>query len=239
MVVLDRKLVHEITEYLMLSRNETIAMLKLGTRLNALLWHTYHPETEKEIRIFYEITPFYIFDLAYWHMERYQRKFRDKVVEVAYGDTLDYGGGIGDLSVRLAEKGLSVTYGDMPGATLEFAKWLFIKRGYDIKIIDLGKEHPSNQYDTIICIDVIEHVTDPVDTLNRISGSLKDKGKLVITGLRGYVADTHPMHQKIEFDSEKLLESLGLRKIREDWLWEKITTVKLIHQVPAGGTKIG
>ncbi len=191
-----------------------------------------HPQTEEEIKKFYELTPFYVFDLAYWHMERRQKKFRDEVVEIASGDVLDYGGGIGDLCVKLAERGLNVTYGDVSGATFGFAQWLFEKRGYHIEAIDLEKENLSKQYDTIICIDVIEHLNRQEATLRRISGSLKKEGQLVITLLHGYDHAGWPMHLKIRFDGDELLKSLGLHKTDKKWLWVKAARMTVQQGLP-------
>jgi len=218
----DRQLVRDIAEYFNLSYKETILLLKLGCKLNALLWNALHPETEEEISRFYKITPFYIFDLAYWHMWKGMRKFSDEILKVADGDTLDYGGGIGGLCIKLAEKGLDITYSDVPGRTFEFAKWLFEKRGYNIRAINLEKEELQDQYNTIICIDVIEHVPNPEDVLYRMASSLRKGGKLIITQLQGLEdVGVHPMHFKMKFNAEELLKSLGLSKTDRKWLWVK------------------
>ena len=63
------------------------------------------PKTEEEVEKFYEITPYYPFELAYWHMQRYQRKFRKEIVNLSFGEVLDYGAGIGDLCIELAKRG--------------------------------------------------------------------------------------------------------------------------------------
>ena len=227
--VLDKKLVRDIMEYFNLSHNEVTSMLKLGRKLNMRFWDILHPQTEEEIKRFYEVTPFYVFELAYWHMQRYQRKFRDEVLKISSGDVLDYGGGIGDLSVKLAERGLNVTYGDVSGATFEFAKWLFKKRGYNIKVIDLESEALSKQYDTIICIDVIIQTPHPGAILQRIASSLKKNGKLIITCLHGSKSE-YPAYLETGVDVEELLNSLGLMQTDKEWLWVKATAEVPVEQ---------
>jgi SAM-dependent methyltransferase len=231
--VLNKEMIEDLTEFYnmsfknsesMLCYEEAINLCKVAVRINADLWNILSPKTEDEIKEFYEIIPYYPFELAYWHMKRWQRKFRKEVVSLSFGDVLDYGGGIGDLCIELAKKGLNVTYGDVQGKNGEFAKWLFEKKGYNIKMIDLGKAKiPKNKmFDTMISIDTIEHVPNPEIVLEDIAAHLKPNGKLVITALNcpGETED-NPMHLKMEFDAEELLNSLGIFKTDWDWLWMK------------------
>lgn len=218
----DRLLIKDLSEYFSLSKKETIFYLKKATKLNADLWKTFNPKNEQEIREFYSFTPYSIFSLAYWHMKRYQRDFRKKLVKYAYGHTLDYGGGIGDLSIELAKKGLSVSYADVEGKTFEFAKWLFKENNLVIPMIDLNKENLTQHYDTVICIDVIEHVSDPGLLLRDIGSHIKKGGSLIITNLQvEEILEDYPMHFKVEFDAKEYLRSLGFQNKEFPWLWIK------------------
>jgi|GEM_PF-1826951 len=232
--ILDKEMIEDLTEFYnmsfknseyMLSYEEAISLCKVAVRINADLWTILNPKTEEEIKYFYEIVPYYPFELAYWHMKVWQRRLRKEVVSLSFGDVLDYGSGMGDLCIELAKKGLNVTYGDVHGKNWEFAKWLFEKKGYNIEMIDLGKGKipPKKKYDTIICIDTIEHVPNPKIVLEDIATHLKNKGKLIITALNCHgETEYNPMHLKMEFDVEKLLNSFGVFKSKEkDWLWIK------------------
>jgi SAM-dependent methyltransferase len=220
-LVLDKRLLRDVTEYLNLRESEVIRMLPLGKKLSAMLWTALSPKTEEEIQRFYEITPFYICELAYWHMQRREKKLRDKIAQIAFGNVLDYGGGIGDLSARLVEKGLNVTYADIRGKTFEFAEWLFRKRGLKIRTIDLTKEGLPEKYDTIICIDVLEHIPHPEVALATIAEHLNDNGRLVLKVGAPEDKNSHPMHLEIQVDVEQMLGSLGLLITDEEWLWVK------------------
>jgi SAM-dependent methyltransferase len=220
-VVLDKNLLQEVMEYLNISRGEAVHMLKLGRKLSAMLWAALNPQTEEEIQEFYEITPFYIFELAYWHMQRRERKRRNRIIKIASGDVLDYGGGIGDLCAILAKRGLNVTYADIRGRTFEFAEWLFQKRSLKVETIDLARESLRREYDTIICLDVIEHLPQPGLVLKDITMHLKKHGKLIINLPLIEEGDGHPMHINGRFDMEYLLNSLGLLKGDKEWLWVK------------------
>lgn len=235
-VILDKKLINDLVEFsnqnyawFHLNFDEVVWLGRLGNKLNENLWNILNPTTEEEINNFYRILPYYIYRLSYWHMERGQRKFREKVVEYSFGDVLDYGGGPGDLSVKLAEKGLNVTYADVQGITMDFARWLFERRGYKNKIgvLDVEKEGGKiwmKEYDTIICIDAIEHIPHPEIVLERMAKHLRNNGRLIITQLKssGHVEDA-PMHFEVNFnESEKLLNSLGVFNSGVcEWLWVK------------------
>ena len=218
-VTVDEKMVNTIGDYFSLSKKETLRLLKSGEQLNSDLWKVVNPKTNEEILKFYGATPFYVFDLAYWHFTRAQIKFRKDIVNISKGKVLDFGGGIGDLCVELAKSGLQVDYFDVKGKTYEFAKWLFKRENIDIKMVD----SLSDKYDTIICLDVIEHVPNPKEMLAMISEHLNKGGKLIANNLMLENNDfqIHPMHINFDTDYKKYLESLGLGKTEENWLFIK------------------
>jgi len=219
-IIWDKELINDLMEFFDLSYDETLCMLKVGRRVVITQWD---PKTDDEIKKFYETVRYNAFSLAYWHMQRVQRKFRDTIIKISSGDVLDYGG-IGDLCIKLAEKGLNVSYCDVRGQNMEFAKWLFKKRGYKIKVLDCEKDIDLlEEYDTILCIDVIEHIPHPEVVLNRLAMCLRTNRKLIITNLNCPGNDKNtPLHLKMDFDAEKLLNQSGLVKSEEyDWLWTK------------------
>jgi SAM-dependent methyltransferase len=220
-VELSDSIIEDIREYFSLDRKETMWLLKSGGRLNSDLWVIANPRTDKEKMDFYENTPFYIFDLAWWHMTRFQRVFRERIFKYAKGDVLDYGGGIGDFSIKITENGFNTDYADVGGKTFNFAKWLFQKKGAHIMMTDLTKETISKNYDAIFAIDVIEHVPNSKEVIQNLAAHLKSKGNLIVTGLKiNEESQIHPMHQKVNFD-ENYLETLGLLTTDKPWLFHK------------------
>lgn len=218
---MDKKIIRDLAEYSNLNQREVIWLLRSAERLNSNLWHILDPKTEKEIEEFYNICPFYIFELAFWHMKQYQRKFRSKIIKLAKGEILDFGGGIGDLCLEISKKKFNVDYADVCGRTFEFAKWRFQKISCRIGMIDLNKDKFLKEYDTIFCIDVVEHISNQKELLKNLATHLKNNGKLIITNLNAPILARHPMHFEMEFNAEKYLNSLGLFKANESWLWLK------------------
>ena len=219
-IVLDRDMINILAEYFSLPEKEILWLLNLGQRLNADFWRFLNPKTQKEIENFYRTTPFYIFDLAKWHMETAQVKFRKSVIDEAEGRVLEVGAGIGDLCAKLAEKGLETDYNELEGMSSSFAKWLFRKKKLNIGFVNLSDV--SKQYDTIICIDVIEHVVDPKGTLETLTRHLKKDGKMIITKLNFQDnSKLSPMHINFDVASHDYFTKLGLLNTKYDWLFIK------------------
>jgi len=205
-------------------RQDGIIMLKISFRFVNDFWKLLNPSNDAEILEFYKTVPWYIFDIARTHMLRGDRRFKKRVVNECKGSILDFGGGIGDLSAKLAEKGHNVTYLDVESKNMEFAKWYFEKKGLNIKTLVVEKElELPDCYDTIICIEVIEHLTNPKEALLMMVSHLKKGGKLIITKLdcKGST-ESNPMHFKVDFNAEQFLNSLGVFKSEcYPWLWIK------------------
>lgn len=220
-IKIDQGIIRDLKEYYELEHKQVMRFLRLGGQLNADFWHCINPKTEQEVKKIYEDSPFYVFNLVFWHSSKYQRKLRLKFIELVEGRVLDYGAGIGDLCVKIAERGFDIDYADVQGKTFEFAKWLFFKNNYNIAMINLSKNKLSKKYNTILCIDVIEHVKDPKFLLKDFVGHLENNGRLIITALHPDISKKVPMHFEIKFDVEKYLNSLGMIKIEEPFLWIK------------------
>src|SRR3989344_5586466 len=117
---MDKEVVSLLAEYSHLPAGEVKWLLTQGGRLNNDLWLMQNPITKEQKNHFYEVTPFYLFELFFWHMTYYQKNFRQKVLTIAHGKVLDFGGGVGDLSLALVKSGRQVDYADVSGNTFNF-----------------------------------------------------------------------------------------------------------------------
>ncbi len=93
---------------------------------------------------------------------------------------LDFGSGVGTHAIALLENNNTVGVLDVPGKLFGFARMRICKRGYYsncgmyFNFMDL----PDNEFDVVICTDVLEHVKDPIKELCRIRRTLKIGGIL-------------------------------------------------------------
>jgi len=220
-IKLEEETIMDLMEYFSVDKKKILYLLESGALLSADLWYCLNPKTDEEIRNYYKENPFYVFDIIFWHATKEQRMLRSEISGLAKGRVLDYGGGVGNICMMVADKKLEVDYADLPGRTFNFAKWLFKKKRYNIFMIDLSKDKISKKYDTIFCIDVIEHVTNPKDLLRDFVNYLTPRGQLIITALDPIVNELLPMHFKLGFNPKEYLESLGMAKTDNQYVWVK------------------
>jgi 2-polyprenyl-3-methyl-5-hydroxy-6-metoxy-1,4-benzoquinol methylase len=101
---------------------------------------------------------------------------------LATGNTLDAGCGIGEYSIFLAEQGHKVTAFDpSPFAVRTLLEMGGAKLGIDVQINTIEGYHPSEKFDNIINIEVIEHIEFDEIAIKKLYSLLKNGGSLVIS----------------------------------------------------------
>jgi GT2 family glycosyltransferase/2-polyprenyl-3-methyl-5-hydroxy-6-metoxy-1,4-benzoquinol methylase len=120
-------------------------------------------------RTFYKTSRAYLYDLTVFAMSGTKAPYRRLVREVAAPGArlLDYGCGIGADGLRLLEQGYRVEFADYDNPSVEFLRWRLQQRGIDRPVHDIEQNIPGG-FDVAYCFDVLEHVDDPVDVLERL-----------------------------------------------------------------------
>ncbi len=157
-----------------------------------------------------------IYCLTKWNCEeKYQEIIRyiSSIAKMRGGTILDFGGGIGELSVNLVNRYSTIDFLEVPGNTLKYAKWRFKRRTLDINIYK-SLNQIDKKYDTLICLDVLEVLEKPLSHLTKFVKLLKDDGILILS--KGEIGSKHhPMNlskNKDFFDNlEKNCNELGLK----------------------------
>lgn len=136
---------------------------------------------------------------------------------------LDLGAGTGEMALRLAAAGWSVTLVDGSRRMLERAAELAEARGVGARIacrafdLDTGSIANAlwgNAYDLVICHDVLEYVASPEAVLKEARAALAAEGRmsLVVRNLAGEV-----MKRLLRGEApEVALGILAARRVRED-----------------------
>jgi SAM-dependent methyltransferase len=173
-------------------------------------WRKKNPTTWEEKTAFYQQTSSYIYELTEWHR-------RDPINKLllstrAEGTALDYGCGTATLSLLGQIEGKSIHAYDIPSVTFEFAKSRLRRHGLECLICETPKREA---YDTVICVDVLEHLQDPMQMLKDLKGLLKPGGLLIANaaGLPEF-QHLHPMHEFVTNDDvERMVKQLGFTDI--------------------------
>ena len=182
-------------------------------------WRDAAPETPDDVTRFYEETPSYVFDLAADHCRERRddvwRPILDRLARAPGEEVLAYGDGIGTDAIALARAGYRVTYYDLPGVTSAFARFQFERDGLAERIafVDQPDALQRNRFDAIVCIEVMEHLSDPVGAMRLFHGLLRDNGVVLLTESFESVGPDFPSHLEgnIQYagQTHQLMESIG------------------------------
>ena len=166
-----------------------------GVSMIADEWNRKSPQNSDEIKKFYKETENYIFELACWHRSPQRKYLTNMAVDICKQSKLrkilDFGCGIGQDGISFAKVGFKVTLSDLPGKTFGFAKWRAEKRGLNIDFVN--SDELAEEYDAILCFDVLEHLLEPEQTVKYLYKHLKDHGILLVT-VNFKHSEIHPMH---------------------------------------------
>ncbi len=120
-------------------------------------------------------------------MNTVRMQFIQDSLDVSNKLILDVGCGGGILTESLAKQGAIVTGIDIAGDLVDVAMKHALEQ--DLKInylqtdIERLTEHNNTKYDAITCMELLEHVDNPLAILSHCSALLKPKGKLFISTL--------------------------------------------------------
>lgn len=98
------------------------------------------------------------------------------------GRILDVGCAQGTLGLMLAERGLRVSLLDIRPENIAYARSRVDKGQVDFHVGLLSEScPPENDYDVVVCTEVLEHVPAPAQFLTKLKGKLRPGGALVLT----------------------------------------------------------
>ena len=196
-----RELIDELSEFLGITRDTTVARLGDATERFRQEWDrkVTDPSDEAAVIRFYDESETEIFDLAQWHASD-PIHYRTLVcLDIAARErrgrrVIDYGSGIGSDAIVFGRAGYEVTLADVSTPLLKFAAWRCARRGLSVSTIDLKSSPlPADAYDVALCFDVLEHVQRPLRTLRRLHDSLTPGALLFLHAPFG-VDPERPMH---------------------------------------------
>ncbi len=227
----------EIKDYLKISNKEIDEYWgEKGTKRIKEDWEKSNPKTPEDIVRFYEKEYIYIPELTSWHCQ----KLNDTILEIVKSlvfavkhkcnKFLDYGCGIGSSGLFFHYYGFEIELADISSLLLNFAKYRFQIRGIrnKVRFNDLKEEKISkdNYYDFVSVVEVLEHVTDPVQVMAIIHKAMLKNGYVFLT--TPFFHDIErPQHIITDFSIIPKMKEIGYREISVSYdgvnrIWQKI-----------------
>ncbi|HDP69227.1 MAG TPA: methyltransferase domain-containing protein [Actinobacteria bacterium] len=113
------------------------------------------------------------------------KKFAEKS-ELKSLKILDVGCGNGNISIPLASLGYEITGIDIDLKSVEHAKQNNPFKNAQFIVGDVEKDVPENNFDIIICSEILEHLNSPSEMLKYLKSKLNPAGLLLVTVPNGY-----------------------------------------------------
>ncbi len=155
----------------------------LGRMDAATLWERRPRTSEADYRSFYAETDYFVLRQMYYHRnECYHVVAASRRRVGREGDFCEYGCGVAPVTAWLVTRfpAWRYTIVDIPCPMLEFARWRFRRfPNVEAKEPGFGSHLPLTKvYDVITCLDVLEHVVNPLEVVRHLVDHLKPGGTL-------------------------------------------------------------
>jgi len=163
-------------------------------------WNKLKPNTEEDIVNFYKKTDAYVYDLSVESIRPTRIEWRDLIfLYLSQFDNketlLDFGGGVGTESIFFSNASLKTTYYDLPSITSDFARYR-VKQYANNDVTFVLDEKKLTSYDVIVCLEVLEHLVDPIKAMELIYSKLKIGGLVFLSESFNLIGDDYPSHLK-------------------------------------------
>ena len=157
----------------------------LGRMDAATLWERKPRSTEADYRSFYAETDYFVLRQMYYHRDDCYHWIAARLRRAGRaGDFCEYGCGVGPVTAWLRPRfpAWRFTLVDLPAPALEFARWRFRRfANVELKEPGFGTDLPlTRAYDVITCLDVLEHVANPLAVVRHLADHLKPGGTLLL-----------------------------------------------------------
>lgn len=176
-----------------------------------------HDDRERMAQWYRDNSELYLFAISAYNLEYKRIKSNLKVIRFARGSCLDYGAGNGEILLELARRGHPVTYFDVDGVTMRFARHRAQQHGLKIQFArtkdELRTAAGQHGFDTVFSFDVLEHLPDLAGELTFLSSLLAPGGMFVFDVPAGSTK-AHPMHLNHNLDVLSYLQAKGLKDRR-------------------------
>lgn len=214
----------EISEFLNKDLNATKERLAKGFHYNHhlvaedFISKNVDVDNSDQLLHWYRTSDAYIWELSAYHLEpgfNYSGMCEGIALGLANAqkkNVLSLGDGIGDLSMRIDEAGLSATYHDLENSlTANFAQFRFKKNNRpNIRTLFTNNWNPTlgnSNFDAVVALDFFEHLVNVEDWTKAVFNCLVSGGVFIAQNAFGIGDAEHgnsiPMHLSVNNRFEK------------------------------------
>jgi len=197
-----------VAEYFGISEKEVEQKGKKALKEFSRVWALKPRTTDEEVRDAYKSTDVMIYRHA-WHNRK--KNFASFTKLIKAGDSvLDYGAGIGKVFEPIFGRvDIKVSLADIDCPVFDFVKWKYGDKAHFITV-GLDNKPLKAVYTHIACLDVLEHIPDPLPVFEHLVEHLAEGGYLLLSysKKRGKVS-----HLDSAIDKREIIYSIIRKKM--------------------------
>jgi SAM-dependent methyltransferase len=191
---------------------------------------------------FYRETTSFVYETAVWNHSRLKQSIRKWIGGFLPGAippgaaVLVYGDGLGFDSAFLASLGFQVTSLEPSEGGRRFAARVFEKNKVAVRQVATDDDLAATPFEAILCLDVLEHVPSPAETLAGFARRLVPGGILVASAPFFCIEPYRPTHLRSNRNysgSLSLFRSAGFEPVAGRYVWDPIA----FRKGPAGSLR--
>jgi SAM-dependent methyltransferase len=181
----------------------------------------------QSIERFYDETQAMLHELTWWHTLGEDLSPLAYVLALRFAQQhgcqryLDFGAGVGSGALLFVRHGFQATLADISSSLLGFSAWRLGIRKLPARCIDLKHSLlPSQSFDVITAMDVFEHLSAPVEVVEKLWTALRPGGFLYAR-IAAESDEDRPQHIVQDFEPTfERMRALGFVEVwRDEWLW--------------------
>ena len=191
---------------------------------------------QNDLDEYYFNTENYIFELMEYHSTRGKQDLVKRYIELlkSYGShtVLDYGCGVAQDSIDIANEGLSCSACDLPGKTFDFAKWRVKQSKLDIEMIAIndGDFLKNKIYNAITCFEVLQQTIDPMHHVKYIRDHLTVNGYFIFTARFDNDYElTLDSNKKYSSAFDQMVIDVGFQLVLKELIYGDFLNGKYLH----------
>jgi len=191
-----------------------------------------NPVDKKQVLNYWKKTESHLYILTEVNHTKPQRALAKLIIRLAKKSgcksILDFGCGVGDNCLDYQKAGLQTIGLEVKGQSFNFAAWRFKKR--KLKIPLYNSIEKIKRVDCISCIEVFQHLSDPINMAKKMLKILPPRGQLFTTFR--FANNYQPalrQHISLEKSFLKKLQKIGFEYVGRHYLWGKSGHEKFLY----------